>query len=132
GQLRGAGPLVDQLSGNLVHNMASLSGYFGSWSRLIPAVVGIGIAFTVVSTSCRVHRGTKCLSGLLLFAALLHLTWWFAFSPTGWYRHLLPAIIYLLVLGALLVGAIDAVSRPLAVATFASCCLSAALILLAW
>ena len=79
-----------------------------------------------------VPAAAKRSSWYLLCATCLHLAWWLAVSPTGWYRHLLPAIVYAAVLGGILMPSVMAVSRRAGIACVASLCLSVALIMPAW
>jgi hypothetical protein len=132
GQLQEAPSIAQVLLRNISRDVAALSGYFGGLWRLLPAVAAFAIALRLLMTSPVVPVAGKRAFWLLLSATGLHLAWWLAVSPTGWYRHLLPAIVYAAVLGGILAANAMAVSRRVGVACVLGYCLTIALIMPAW
>jgi hypothetical protein len=132
GQLQEAPSIAQALLRNVSRNIAALSGYFGSWWRLLPAVAALALALRVTMKSPAVPAAAKRASWFLLSAIGLHLAWWLVVSPTGWYRHLLPAIMYAAVLGGILAASAMRVSRRAGAACVLGYCLTVALIMPAW
>jgi hypothetical protein len=132
GQLRQAPMLVDRMLQNLADNHAAFAASFGGWARVLPGIAGLAAAFIRVAASPGAPRRTIYLSRLLACAAVLHFSWWFLASPSGYYRHLFPGIIYIFVLGAVLLTASMRVSRHFGLASAACCLVSVALVLPVW
>lgn len=128
GHLRGAASWLGQVSANVPGNLGALSSYFGSLWVLLPGLAGLAVAATARGRSSSVNR----MASLLGCAVVFHLAWWLVVSPTGWYRHLLPGIVYAIMLAAVLLGAAAAISPRRALAGAAGCLLSIALLLPAW
>jgi 4-amino-4-deoxy-L-arabinose transferase-like glycosyltransferase len=132
GQLQEAPTVEQALLRNIFRSTAALSGYFGDVWRLLPALAAMALALRLTITSPIVPAAAKRVSWLLLSAVSLHLGWWLVVSPTGWYRHLLPAIVYAVVLGGILAASAMAVSRRVGIACVLGYCLTVALIMPAW
>lgn len=132
GQLAEAPSIAQALLGNVSRNAGAISGYFGGWWRLLPAAGALALALRAAMRSPVVPVAAKRASWMLLAAIGLHLAWWFLVSPTGWYRHLLPAIAYTTVLAGILAAAVMDVSRRAAAACVLGCCLTVALVLPSW
>ena len=132
GQIQEASPPFDAVLRNASRNFTALSGYFGGWLRLAPGVAASMVAFSAISAHRNIPPAARRLPQFLFCATLLHLGWWFCLSPTGWYRHLLPAILYGIVLSAVLAATSIAVSRRLCATYLVGLALSVALILPAW
>jgi hypothetical protein len=132
GQVQEASSIAQVLLQNASHNAAALAGYFGGGWRLVPAAAAFALAFRLTMASPRVPAAAKRASLYLACAIGLHLAWWLFLSPTGWYRHLLPAILYATVLGGLLAASVMNLSRRAGSAVVAGLCLSVALIMPVW
>jgi len=132
GQLQEAPSVGQALLRNISRNTAALSGYFGDVWRLLPVLAAMALALRLTITSPIVPAVAKRTSWLLLCATGLHLAWWLAVSPTGWYRHLLPAIVYAAVLAGILAANVMAVSRRVGAACVLNYCFTIALIMPAW
>jgi len=132
GHMQDAPSVVALLRRNVSSNAAALTGYFGGWWRLLPALAAVALALRVTVTSPVVPAAARRASWMLLAAISLHLAWWLLVSPTGWYRHLLPAIIYVAVLGGMLAATVMPVSRLAGAACVLGCCLTVALVMPAW
>jgi hypothetical protein len=70
----------------------SSGGLLATVAWIAAATVSAAYALRLVVTRRQPSGGEAAL--ILLGAGLLHFFWWVAISPTGWYRHLLPAVIY--------------------------------------
>jgi hypothetical protein len=132
GHMQEAPSVMALLSRNVSSNAAALTGYVGGWWRLLPALAAVALALRVTVTSPVVPAAARRVSWMLLAAISLHLAWWLLVSPTGWYRHLLPAIIYVAVLGGMLAANVMPVSRRAGAACVLGCCLTVALVMPAW
>jgi hypothetical protein len=132
GQLQETPSIAQVLLRNVSRNATALSGYFGGLWRLLPVLAAMALALRLTITSPIVPAVAKRTSWLLLCATGLHLVWWLAVSPTGWYRHLLPAIVYAAVLGGILAANVMVVSRRVGIACVLGYCLTIALIIPAW
>ncbi len=132
GQVRLAASAIGVVKVNVARNAVALSMYAGGWWRLLPALCGLGIAAVMLFRSPRASLQTRRLACLLSSAVLVHLSWWLAISPTGWYRHLLPGIMYGLLLTAVLVSEATRLSFRFGAIVTASCAVTAALVLPFW
>ena len=128
GQLRGAPSWFGQVSSNVTGNLVAFSSYFGPLWVLLPGLAGLAVAATAKGRSSSVNR----LAALLSCAVVLHLAWWLVISPTGWYRHLLPGLMYTIMLAAVLLGAAARTAPRRSLVGAAGCCLTVALVLPAW
>ena len=132
GQVQEAASGAQLLLRNGARNAAALTSYFGGWWRLLPALAAFALAFRFTMASPSVPPAAKRTSLYLACAIGLHLGWWLFLSPTGWYRHLLPAILYAAVLGGLFAANVMSLSRRAGAAVVAGFGLSVALIMPAW
>jgi hypothetical protein len=132
GQMHEAPSVAALLLRNASRNAAAFTGYFGGWWRLLPAVSALALALRVAMRPPVVPAAAKRMSWILLAAVGLHLAWWFLISPTGWYRHLLPAIVYVAILGGVLASHVMDVSRRAAATCVVGCCLTVALVMPSW
>jgi hypothetical protein len=82
----------------VVLHVSSLLENFHGWPSLLlfPAALIAGLS---VSWRAKRERDAPLRSALfvLVAAGAIHLVWWFALDTNGWYRHLLPAVVYVLV-----------------------------------
>jgi hypothetical protein len=132
GQVQEAASGTQRLLGNSSRNAAALAGYLGGLWRLLPALAAFALALRLTMASPSVPPAAKRTSLYLACAIGLHLAWWLLLSPTGWYRHLQPAILYAAVLGGLLAANVMNLSRRAGAAVVAGFCLSVALVMPAW
>ena len=132
GQAQAAASGTQLLLGNATRNAAALAGYFGGFWRLVPAAAAFALAFRLTMASPSVPPAAKRTSLYLACAIGLHLGWWLFLSPTGWYRHLLPAILYATVLAGLLAPNVMNLSRQAGAAVVVGFCVSVALVMPAW
>jgi 4-amino-4-deoxy-L-arabinose transferase-like glycosyltransferase len=96
------------LLGQVSLHATSLLESFNGWSSLILFPAAMAVSVGIVLSMRRNDRGVAQLrSATLVLAAagVTHIAWWFTFDTDGWYRHLLPAVVYLLIASSMAVAA---------------------------
>ena len=132
GQLREGPSLFGVVARTVRQNVVMLSGYTGGRVRLLPGMAAMTASLKAVFSSRNVQPSVKRLLRYLCFAMLLHFAWWLALSPTGWFRHLLPGVVYLIVLIAVLLPASLIASWRAGAMGAVGLCLSIALVISPW
>jgi hypothetical protein len=132
GQIQDAASFMSGLTANAARNFDALSGFCGSWIRLIPAVAATVVLAVLVIRSREVAPAVRRAATFFAAAIVVHLCWWSFISPTGWFRHLFPALIYATGLAGLLVSAGLTARLRAAWPAAAACLVSALWILPAW
>ena len=128
GGVRQSTGLGSMLPGRLSQHAAALVDHFNGLPSLIlfPAALALAVgAIAVIPSKDPRSRDLRRMTLVMLAAAATHLVWWCTLDSDGWYRHLLPGVIYFITTAAVAVVAVFRVSRMVgAIATF--------LLLLSW
>ena len=96
-------------------HVSSLLEDFHGWSSLILFPTALAFGLVVMLRAKRAEAPLRAASLILVGAGVVHLIWWFALDTDGWYRHLLPAVVYVLVAAAITVAANTTASPRLGV-----------------
>jgi hypothetical protein len=90
-------------------HVSSMLEDFHGWSSLV--LFPAALIFSL-SALWRAKRETdaplRAASFVLVAAGVMHLVWWFTLDTEGWYRHLLPGVVYVLVAASMAAAHITA------------------------
>jgi hypothetical protein len=96
-------------------HVSSLLEDFHGWPSLVVFPAALAFGLSVMLRSRRAEAPQRAASLILVAAGFVHLLWWFALDTDGWYRHLLPAVVYVLVAAAIVTAANTTASPRLGV-----------------
>jgi hypothetical protein len=128
GEVRDAGSVSEFFISKLARNGRQLPGYFGGWLFLVFGATSLLFSIGAATLAFLRRRERAPLPGAVLvmsLAAVTHFGWWLAFSREGWYRHLLPGVLYFMIAAVLAVIAVARTSR-------AGALVSVTLLMLSW
>jgi len=89
---------------------------FHGWTSLV--LFPAALVFNVGALLRAAKKGDAPLLAaalVLVTAGVIHLVWWFTLDTDGWYRHLLPAVVYVLVAACMAASVAAATSARVAV-----------------
>ena len=95
--------LLSGMPGHIASHVSALVGFFDGWLPLVlfPAALAVGVGAIVLRPADGPQsRDSRRIVVVLLTAALIHGFWWLTLELESEYRHLLPAVVYLLVTAA--------------------------------
>jgi hypothetical protein len=82
----------------VVLHVSSLLEDFHGWAPLLLFPAALVVSVGVLWQANRLDDAPlRSASFVLIAAGIIHLVWWFTLDTDGWFRHLLPAVVYVLV-----------------------------------
>ena len=104
GQLRVADSMLGLARANVSHGIREAVAAVGGVLPLLTWVLGAAIVAAIAWWRRALSPAASQFVLLLATAAASHGLWWLVISPTAWYRHLLPGLMYGVFLVAALAG----------------------------